>query len=138
MGGEKYAGLFYGPKVSMTLEQWLLKLDIIDKKVFAEKFIKDSGDNDYIIDEECIDIIFMENICDYADEYYTKLLALLEKYNMTTYYFDNVSQEYIYIGLLVKDYDNVSNSELMKVLDLCDKYNLGKASYYGGIFGEYE
>lgn len=138
MGGEKYAGLFYGPKMSITLEQWLLKLEIIDKKGFAEKFVKESGDDDYILDEEGIDIIFMENICDYAQYYYTELLAYLEKYNMTTYYSNTTCWEYICIGLLVNDYHTISDSGRVKVNDFCDRYNLGKPSYFGGIFGDYE
>jgi hypothetical protein len=133
MGGEKTAGLFYGPKTRFSLSQWVSKFNLIEENVLAaakaenEEKGYDWGDHD-------IDDLVEKNFYLYDD----KFSKFLRNNNLMIYYLANYDWDSFHIGMEVVDYDKVLKNDLEDVRIFCKKYKLGKPTFFGGIVGEYE
>ena len=84
MGGEQYACLAFGPKVSLSIQDWLLMFGLVDKKEFSMRYVKEHLDiyreeldeNDY----EGIEIVFSEMFSECRGEYIHKFYDFYQFY----------------------------------------------------------
>ena len=133
MGGEQYPVLVYGPKKSMTIQEWLLVLSVVDVKQFADSVRDEDESEERYSDESLFIDCYEEN-----EEDNNKLVKLLEDNKLEMVYFNYFGWEQFSIGYEVKEYDKVSSEEKEKVKTFCEKYNLGEPTFYAGICGEEE
>lgn len=135
MGGDSI--LMYGPKVSYSIEDWVERLNLIEKRKWVKNFMLNEK-HDYEVpydsdDEEGIHIVFSQEFSD--DIAFSLMLDFLEKHQLTVG-FDNNFWDYPFIGMKVEDYNSFSNEFKNRVEDFCDVYNLQKPTFYAVINGE--
>lgn len=135
MGGDSI--LMYGPKVSYSIEDWVERLNLIEKRKWVKNFMLNEK-HDYEVpydsdDEEGIHIVFSQEFSD--DIAFNLMLDFLEKHQLTVG-FDNNFWDYPFIGMKVEDYNSFSNEFKNRVEDFCDVYNLQKPTFYAVINGE--
>lgn len=142
MGGEQWPILVYGSKQSYTLIEWMERLELIDKKKWVKNFLENEEhtyEDDYDTDDEDgIEVVFDQEYMEYTEEMITTLMNLLSDYNLTVVYFSNFCWEEFGIGLEVAEYENTSSEDKERVQLFCDRYKLGKPTWYAGIVGELE
>jgi hypothetical protein len=127
----------YGPKVSYSIEDWVERLNLIEKRKWVKNFMLNEK-HDYEVpydsdDEEGIHIVFSQEFSD--DIAFSLMLDFLEKHQLTVG-FDNNRWDYPFIGMKVEDYNSFSNEFKNRVEDFCDVYNLQKPTFYAVINGE--
>lgn len=135
MGGDSI--LMYGPKVSYSIEDWVERLNLIEKRKWVKNFMLNEK-HDYEVpydsdDEEGIHIVFSQEFSD--DIAFSLMLNFLEKHQLTVG-FDNNCWDYPFIGMKVEDYNLFSNEFKNRVEDFCNVYNLQKPTFYAVINGE--
>lgn len=135
MGGDSI--LMYGPKVSYSIEDWVERLNLIEKRKWVKNFMLNEK-HDYEVpydsdDEEGIHIVFSQEFSD--DIAFSLMLDFLEKHQLTVG-FDNNRWDYPFIGMKVEDYNSFSNELKKKVEDFCNVYNLQKPTFYAVINSE--
>jgi hypothetical protein len=140
MGGEQYSVLMYGPAVNYTIEAWIEKFKLLDKKEWVKNFLL-NGEHDYeepydSDDERGIDIVFEQEFD--KNSYFDLLSAFLEKHSMQFVFDNNFHWDAPYIGMEIKDYNLFSESDKKTVKDFCEEYDLPDPTFYAGIIGELE
>jgi hypothetical protein len=144
MGGEQQAVLVYGPKKSFSFMELIELFGLVDKKEWVKKFLE-TEDHDYEPFEpfeddedelEGIDIIFDQEFCQ-ADDL---VMNFLKKFNLSIVFTDNCDWSQCYIGAIIDDYEMQFSLKMNmeSVKDFCEKYNLPKPTFFGGIIGEFE
>lgn len=131
--------MFYGIKEFKDITEWVKKLKLIDYSQFIkekketfeswnDKDIKyeffNMGDMN---EEEFCEFLFGEGY--FEDEMKDLLKKFFEENKMSTPFMDYDSTEFS-IGLVVYDYDTFKEK---KIVDkFCEKYDIGKATYFIG------
>lgn len=140
MGGEQYSVLMYGPKVSYSIEEWVEKFNLVEKRKWVKNFMLNEK-HDYKVpydsdDEEGIDIVFSQEFD--IDEYFNVMSSFLEEKSMTFGFDNNYCWDCPLIGVEVEDYDLFTDDLKKGVENFCKLYNLPKPTFYASINGEYE
>jgi uncharacterized protein (UPF0276 family) len=142
MGGEQYACLVFGPKVPLSIENWMLMFGLVDKKEFSIRYVKENLDiygeeldeNDY----EGIEIVFLEKFQECVSQYKKKFYDFLKDYGMTIFYDNNVYWGKCYLGMNVPNYETIDHCAMNRIKELCNNYNIMSPTFFGGIRGEFE
>lgn len=147
MGGEQQAVLVYGPKMSYGFMELVELFGLVDKKEWVKKFME-TEDHDYEpfdwndenVNEE-VEVVFDQEFCD-ADDV---VMNFLNKFHLSIAFDNNCDWGDCYIGAIINDYENFTSSvktankiNMKSVNDFCERYNLPKPTFFGGIIGEFE
>lgn len=135
--------MFYGIKEFKDITEWVRKLKLIDysqfikekKETFKSWNDKDIKCEDFfaeidmekINEEEFCEFLFGEGY--FEDEMKDLLKKFFEENKMSTPFMDYDSTEFS-IGLVVYDYDTFKEKEIVD--KFCEKYDIGKATYFIG------
>lgn len=137
MGGEKRAVLMYGPKKRHSFMELVELFRLVDKKKWVKKFLE-TEDHTYeepYDEDEDIETIFDQEFSDAAE----LVMKFLSKSHLSIAFDNNCDWSECCIGAIVDEYEMFLNhTKMKKVNNFCEKYNLPKPTFFGGIIGEFE
>ena len=146
MSGERFAHLIYGPTIKYATFGWLEIFNLVDKREWVNRLIKEKYEEDKTIDdeeedkedktiddEEEIDKIFIQNFDEEQGIEY--IFTYLEKYDLKISFESNVFSEYFSVGMEVIDYESFEEKDKQKVKDFCVMHNLPNPTFYAGMNG---
>lgn len=138
MGGEQFAVLMYGPPKSYDTIRLITNVfKVFDMRAWVEKNVKDEEDPGPYTDMD-IEEIFYNNYQMSDFDGFDILLSFLDSVGMTYAFTNNLEWERPHLGALVNSYDTFSEDDKHKVNTFCEKYKLGKPTFYAGVQGEFE
>lgn len=127
--GKQSGVLVYGCKESYDEKEWIKRLKVVNMCEFAETY-RDTYDDE--TDEEIYDDSY-----DVEDEDLKKLSVLLKVYGLSMCS-EDTNFDKCYIGVIVNDYELMTEEKMKYVRDFCERFDLVKPTYLGKILYQHD